>query len=187
LIRQGRKRAIYVCPVAEPGIVDRPVIKTVIIALAGLVFVLWIGLAYWVNKDARRRTRNVFGVGVATLVGLVPYVGPVVYLLFRPSETRNDARSRAAELAAFETIAAGRGTTCPVCTAPVEADFLVCPVCTTRLRGACAHCDAPLQPLWQICPYCATPVAPELDLDAALTQELHAVATLDLAAETADL
>ncbi len=162
-------------------------LKTVIIALAGLVIVFWLGLAYWVNKDARRRTRNVFLVGIATVVGLVPYVGPVVYLLVRPAETRNDARSREAELAAFETLAAHRGTTCPECTAPVESDFLVCPVCTTRLRGACAHCNAPLETLWQMCPYCATPVAPELDLDAVLTQELHAVTTRDLAAETADL
>ena len=162
-------------------------IKTLIIAFAGLVIVFWIGLAYWVNKDARRRSRNLFVVGVATLLGLVPYVGPVVYLLFRPAETRDEARSRNAELAALEAqIDRGRPT-CPECSAPLEAVYLVCPVCTTRLREPCAHCDAPLEPLWQICPYCATPVTGELDLDAALTRETHTVTTLNLAAETADL
>ena len=55
----------------------RPVIKTLILALGGLAIVFWIGLAYWVNKDARRRSRNLFLIGVATLLGLVPYVGPL--------------------------------------------------------------------------------------------------------------
>ena len=162
-------------------------IKTVIIALAGLVIVFWIGLAYWVNKDARRRIRRRFSVLLATVVGLVPYVGPLVYLLFRPAETRDEARSRDAELAALEAQAAPRGPTCPECNAAVGADYLLCPVCTTRLRVPCAHCDASLEPLWQMCPYCATPVAAELDLDGVLTREAHAVTTLSLATETADL
>ena len=48
---------------------------------------------------------------------------------------------------------------CPVCRAAVESTFLVCPVCTTRLKQACVKCNAPLEALWQICPHCATPVA----------------------------
>jgi hypothetical protein len=53
---------------------------------------------------------------------------------------------------------ARRDLHCPVCRAQVEASFLVCPVCTTRLKQACGKCNAPLEALWQICPYCATPV-----------------------------
>jgi len=42
----------------------------------------------------------------------------------------------------------------------VDEDWLVCPVCTTRLKQACIECAAPLEPIWQVCPYCATPVPP---------------------------
>ena len=42
----------------------------------------------------------------------------------------------------------------------VEASFLVCPVCTTKLKQACVNCKAPLEALWQVCPYCETPVEP---------------------------
>ncbi len=151
-------------------------IRTLILALSALAIVFWIGLAYWVNKDARRRIRHPFLIGVATVVGLVPYVGPVVYLLFRPAETRDEVRSRNAGLAALEAQVAHRRPTCPECSAPLEADFLVCPVCTTRLREPCAHCNAPLERLWQICPYCATPTAiSALDLDAALTAEARSL------------
>ena len=45
------------------------------------------------------------------------------------------------------------------CAAPtVEPEFLVCPVCTTKLKQACVTCKHPLEPLWQVCPYCETPI-----------------------------
>ena len=163
-----------------------------VVAAVALAVVFWIGLACWVNKDARRRIRRPSLVLLATVVGLVPYAGAVVYLLFRPAETRDEIRSRNAEIAALEAQVARRAPTCPECSASVEADFLVCPVCTTRLRESCVRCDAPLERLWQMCPYCATPVrtAPleaELDLDEALTRELRPAPApvLDLVAEPA--
>ena len=152
-------------------------------ALAALAVVFWIGLACWVNKDARRRMRHPLPIFGATVVGLVPYVGPVVYLLFRPAETRDEVRSRKAELAALEAQVAQRRPTCPECSAQVEAGYLVCPVCTTRLREPCAHCDAPLERLWQTCPYCATPVEAKPDLDEALAREVRSAATLNLVAD----
>ena len=48
---------------------------------------------------------------------------------------------------------------CPVCRSPVDTGYLVCPVCTTRLRESCSGCKAPLDPLWQVCPFCETPVS----------------------------
>jgi hypothetical protein len=154
-----------------------------LVAAAALAIVFWIGLAYWVNKDARRRIRRPFLILLATVVGLVPFVGPLVYLLFRPAETRADVRSRNAELAALEAQVAHRRPTCPECSAPLGSDFLVCPVCTTRLREPCAHCEAPLEPLWQVCPYCATPIGAELDLDGALTREARSAGALGLVAD----
>jgi hypothetical protein len=145
----------------------------------GVVF--WLALAFWVHKDARRRIRDPFLVLVATLLGLAPpYVGPLVYLLFRPSETIEDVRSRRIELLALEQHLAGAQPSCPVCNSPVEPNFIACPVCTTALRQPCARCDAPLEPLWQMCPYCATPVEPsQVDLDAALTAEAHTISLVD--------
>lgn len=132
--------------------------------------------------DARRRIGNPFLVFVATLLGLAaPYIGPVVYLLFRPAETTADVRARRAELRALEQqVARAHKPACPVCSSSVEPDFLACPVCTTILRESCATCKAPLEPLWQLCPYCLTPVGPaEVDLDAALMAETQTIALVD--------
>lgn len=140
-----------------------------------LAVLFWLALAFWVHKDARRRLEDPILILFATLLGLVPpYIGPIVYLLFRPSETLDDVRSRRAELEALEQQLARPRPTCPVCSTFVEPDYLACPVCATTLRQQCARCDAALEALWQICPYCLCPAPAgpaEIDLDAALTAE----------------
>ena len=127
----------------------------------GLVF--WASLGYWVYKDARRRVEDPWLVVVATLLGLVPpFVGPLVYMLFRPPEYLEDVRERELEIRAMERRLAEASLRCPVCRADVESTFLVCPVCTTKLKQACSSCKAPLEATWQVCPHCETPIGPSL-------------------------
>jgi hypothetical protein len=127
--------------------------------LLGVVF--WLATVYWVYKDARRRIEDPWLVGMATVLGAIPpFLGPLIYMLFRPPEYLDEVRERELEMLAMEERLAEHGLHCPVCRGPVEASFLVCPVCTTRLKQACTECAAPLEPIWQVCPYCATPVPP---------------------------
>ena len=153
-----------------------------------LAVVFWLALAYWVHKDARRRIRDPFLRFLANLLGLVPpYIGPVIYLLFRPAETLADALSRQIELQALEQQLARVRPACPVCTSPVEPDYLACPVCTTMLREPCPTCQAPLDPLWQICPYCASSIESlRADLDAALSAETRMLVAVEPAPQAAD-
>ena len=129
--------------------------------LAFFAFVLWLSLGYWTYKDARRRMEDPLLIGLATLIALViPFVGPFIYMLFRPPEYLEDVRERELEIKAMEERLARRDLYCPVCRAEVSNEFLVCPVCTTKLKQACVNCKAPLEALWQVCPYCETPVEP---------------------------
>ena len=126
-----------------------------------LVVVFWLAIAYWVYRDARRRIADPWLVAMAALLGLVPpFVGPIIYLFFRPPESLAERRERELEIRAIEERLAQRDLRCPVCRGQVDSSFLVCPVCTTRLKQACGECGAPLEPIWQACPYCATPVPP---------------------------
>jgi len=128
--------------------------------LAGLfVVIFWLALVYWVYKDARRRIEDPWLVGISVLVGFVPFLGPLIYMLFRPPEYVDEVRERELEIKAMEERLARRDLFCPVCRAEVESTFLVCPVCTTKLKQACTGCKAPLEALWQVCPHCETPVA----------------------------
>jgi hypothetical protein len=122
------------------------------------VLVFWVATIYWVYKDARRRIEDPLLVWVSTGLGIVPFIGPLIYMLFRPPEYLEDVRERDLEIRAMEKRLGARDLHCPVCRAEVEEDFLVCPVCTTALRQACSGCGKPLEALWQVCPYCATKV-----------------------------
>jgi RNA polymerase subunit RPABC4/transcription elongation factor Spt4 len=122
------------------------------------LFVLWLSLGFWTYKDARRRLEDPLLIGVAVLVAVViPFVGPFIYMLFRPPEYLEDVRERELEIKAIESRLGGSSLRCGVCGSDVEDDFLVCPVCTTKLRQACTSCGRPLEPSWQVCPYCETP------------------------------
>ena len=123
--------------------------------------VFWLAIAYWVYKDARRRVEDPWLVAMSVVLGLVPpFLGALVYMLFRPPEYLEDVRERRLEIKAMEERLSRRDLHCPVCRAEVGPDYLVCPVCTTKLKQACSNCKAPLEALWQICPYCETPVEP---------------------------
>ena len=54
----------------------------------------------------------------------------------------------------------GGAEVCPYCAGPVEADYIVCPSCSTPLRERCTGCSRPLDPTWVVCPYCAAKPAP---------------------------
>jgi Double zinc ribbon len=123
-----------------------------------VVVVFWLATVYWVYKDARRRIGDTLIVWVATLLGVVPFIGPLIYMLFRPPEYLDDVRERELEIRAMEKRLGGRDLHCPVCRADVDDDFLICPVCTTKLRQSCSTCHRPLEALWQVCPYCETPI-----------------------------
>jgi zinc-ribbon domain len=130
------------------------------------VAVFWLAVGYWVFKDARRRIEDPWLVAMATILGLVPpFVGALIYMLFRPPEYLDDVRERELEIKAMEERLAESELRCPVCRAAVRENFLVCPVCTTKLKQSCPTCKAPLEALWQVCPYCETPIAAPTPID----------------------
>jgi hypothetical protein len=125
------------------------------------VLVFWLSTLWWIYKDARRRIADGWVVGVAVLLGVVvPFIGPFLYMLFRPPEYLEDVRERELEIRAMEDRLSRQNQRCPVCRSEVDPTFLVCPVCTTRLKQACSNCKAPLEALWQVCPYCETAIEP---------------------------
>ena len=74
----------------------------------------WLAVGYWVNKDARRRIADRWLVGLATLFGLFPpFVGALVYMLFRPPEYLEDVRERELEIKAMEDRLSMRGSNAP--------------------------------------------------------------------------
>ena len=103
-----------------------------------LVFAVlfWLALGVWVYRDAGRRISNPWLVALATGAGLFPpFLGPLVYMLFRPPEYLDERRERELEIRAMEA-RLRREHKCPVCRTEIDDAWIVCPVCTTKLRHA---------------------------------------------------
>ena len=110
------------------------------------IFILWAATVYWVWKDARRRIASPTLVWLCTVIGAIPpFLGPLVYMLFRPPEYLEDVRERDLEMRAIERRLEEQEEQCSVCGCKVEPDYLICPVCTTKLRSACESCSRPLE------------------------------------------
>jgi RNA polymerase subunit RPABC4/transcription elongation factor Spt4 len=117
--------------------------------------VIYLALVYWTYMDALRRIADPMLVICATVASLIPFVGPILYVIVRPPEYLDDIRERELEMQAAEARLADLNyTLCPHCDYEVEKDFLRCPTCLRKLRDPCGSCGRPLDPAWKICPYC---------------------------------
>ncbi len=92
---------------------------------------------------------------VGFIIALIPFVGLIAYLVLRPHSYASDREEQELDMALRERQLAQYGT-CPQCGAPIEKDFVVCPVCDTQVRNVCPSCHRPLDAHWKVCPYCRT-------------------------------
>lgn len=128
---------------------------TVAAAIVGAILAaLWLSLVIWTFRDMRSRSRDPFAqILAAVVVALLPIVGLIIYLILRPPETLAEAYERALEEEALLQEIEERPA-CPGCSRTIEAGWILCPYCHTRLRKRCLDCDALLELPWNLCPFC---------------------------------
>jgi RNA polymerase subunit RPABC4/transcription elongation factor Spt4 len=132
-----------------------------LVALVGYVAVLWVATAYFVWRDARRRSESALFQLFALVLGFVPpFLGALVYLVVRPPRTLDEERALLLEEQTLREIDndAVALRPCPSCGRDIEVDFIVCPYCRTQFARRCNGCDRVLRLGWAVCPFCATEV-----------------------------
>ncbi|MEO8898053.1 MAG: zinc ribbon domain-containing protein [Candidatus Dormibacter sp.] len=132
-----------------------------VIAAGGYVAAMYVAIAFFVWRDARRRSDSIAFQLFALLLGFVPpFLGALVYLMVRPPTTLEHERQIALEEQAI--LDAERAEIavrpCPSCGRDIEAEFIVCPHCRTQFARRCRSCDRVLRLGWPVCPYCAEEV-----------------------------
>lgn len=122
--------------------------------LGALLAALWLSLIIWAFRDMRARSRDPFAqILAALLVAALPFVGIIIYFILRPPETLAHAYERALEEEALLQEIEERPA-CPGCSRTIEANWILCPYCHTRLRKACPDCHALMELSWNLCPFC---------------------------------
>ena len=135
-------------------IVAHPLVTVGLPLVLALLVLLHVVGALAVARDAGQRFGSrAAAVGVFLLV-LLPFVGPALYRLLRPSET---AAARAEQEAVTASIAAEQllVATCPSCRRAMPPAVRFCPLDGAQVRGLCA-CGALLAPHFAACPACGT-------------------------------
>lgn len=95
----------------------------------------WLGLAYWVYLDARRRMMRADAWTVAVLITNI--AGFVVYLLAAHARARREAVK-----------------TCTACGGRMLRAFPRCPWCGAPQEKRCPACSAEMKDGWTVCPHC---------------------------------
>ena len=132
-----------------------------VVAVVGYVAVLWVATAFFVWRDARRRSESMVFQLFALLLGFVPpFLGALVYLVVRPPRTLDEERAFALEEQSLRELEAEPVALrpCPSCGKDIETEFIVCPFCRTQFARRCHRCDRVLRLGWAVCPYCAEEV-----------------------------
>jgi len=128
---------------------------TIVAAIMGALFAaLWLSFIIWAFRDMRLRSRDPFAqILAAVLVAALPGVGIIIYLILRPPETLAEAYERALEEEALLQEIEEKPH-CPGCSRVVDANWLLCPHCHTRLKKACPDCNSMMELQWNLCPFC---------------------------------
>jgi hypothetical protein len=140
------------------GFLSNPIVQLASQLIVIYVVLLWLGTAYWAFRDMQARTENPIlpYFSAALIIFFTPLLfifAVVLYLIVRPRETLAEVYERSL---AEESLLAEveKNELCPVCRDRVDADWLVCPNCRTRLHRVCPSCNRLADPAWSLCAYC---------------------------------
>jgi RNA polymerase subunit RPABC4/transcription elongation factor Spt4 len=142
-------------------IIDPQVLNNLIMGLtawgAAFLVALWLSLIFWTYRDIRSRARDpLLAILSIIVVALLFLPGVVIYLILRPAHTLEEEYQHTLEeealLQSIEEI-----PICPGCGRRIQAAWMVCPSCHTRLKKPCHQCHKLMELSWNLCPYCGTP------------------------------
>jgi RNA polymerase subunit RPABC4/transcription elongation factor Spt4 len=140
------------------SIFDNPVVKLAIQLAVIYWIMLWLAAAYWAFRDMQSRTDNPLApyLAAAFVIVFTPILFPLAvftYRIIRPQERIGEVYERnlaeEAMLAEIEAI-----PHCPNCDRRVEAAWIICPTCRTRLNRVCPNCTRLVGLDWTLCAWC---------------------------------
>jgi RNA polymerase subunit RPABC4/transcription elongation factor Spt4 len=135
-----------------------PIMQFVLHSIVLYLFLVWLAAAYWAFRDMHDRTENPALPYVAAALILLPtpflfVFGVIVYRVIRPAERLGEVYERnLAEEALLAEVEAVK--TCRGCDRRVDAEWIICPWCRTRLNRVCPNCERLVGLDWTLCAWC---------------------------------
>ena len=115
--------------------------------------IFWIVVTSWIWVDSDERTTNKWMRLFYVLIGLIPVLGWIIYLIVRPSETIDEIYWGDLERRYLKYEAKDLGD-CPRCGTQLYPGFIFCPNCKKRLKRKCSSCGVFVDMEYKYCTNC---------------------------------
>lgn len=122
-----------------------------IVGAISLIF--WLVVTSWIWVDSDERTTNKWMRIFYVLIGLIPVVGWIIYLIVRPSETIDEIYWGDLERRYLKYEAKELGD-CPRCGTQLFPGFIFCPNCKKRIKRKCSDCGVYIDLEYKYCTNC---------------------------------
>lgn len=122
-----------------------------IVGVISIIF--WLVVTSWIWVDSDERTTSKWMRLFYVLIGLIPVVGWIIYLIVRPSETIDEIYWGDLERRYLKYEAKDLGD-CPRCGTQLYPGFIFCPNCKKRLKRKCSKCEVYVELEYKYCPHC---------------------------------
>jgi RNA polymerase subunit RPABC4/transcription elongation factor Spt4 len=134
------------------------IVQLVMYSIFLYLFLVWLAAAFWAFRDMHDRTENPVlpYIAAGMIILFTPFFfvfGVLVYKVIRPAERLGEVYERnLAEEALLAEVEAIK--TCRGCDKRVDAEWIICPWCRTRLNRVCPNCDRLVGLDWTLCAWC---------------------------------
>jgi RNA polymerase subunit RPABC4/transcription elongation factor Spt4 len=137
---------------------ENSIVQMALYAIFAYMVLMWIVAGFWAYRDMRDRSESpaLPFLASALVILFLPFffpLGVMIYRVIRPPERLGDVYERnlaqEAMLAEVEAV-----KTCPGCDRRVDAEWIICPWCRTRLHRVCPNCERLVGLDWSLCAWC---------------------------------
>jgi uncharacterized Zn finger protein (UPF0148 family) len=139
-----------------------------VVIVIGLVF--WIVVSSWIWIDADERTTSKWMRIFYLVIGIVPVLGWIIYLIIRPPETIDEIYWGDLERRYLKYEAKDLGD-CPKCGTQLYPGYVYCPNCGERIKRKCSSCGMYVDLEYKYCPYCGKQMAKRSQQEKEISQE----------------
>jgi len=140
------------------SIFSSPILQLGIRAIGVYLVVLWLASAYWAFRDMQQRSDNAIlpylaSAAIILFTPLFFVLAVWVYKIVRPHEKVGEVWERnLAEEALLAEVEAIHH--CPNCERRIDDEWIICPICRTRLHRVCPNCSRLVGLDWSLCAWC---------------------------------
>ncbi|MDD3474471.1 MAG: zinc ribbon domain-containing protein [Candidatus Dojkabacteria bacterium] len=143
--------------------------------LVGTIFILvaivfWVVVTSWIWVDSDERTTNKWIRLFYVVIGMIPILGWIIYLIVRPPETIDEIYWGDLERRYLKYEAKDLGD-CPKCGTQLYPGYIFCPNCRQRIKIKCDKCGVYVDLESKYCTHCGNQMKKRVVKEEEISQE----------------